>query len=133
MNSEFEIFPEHLTSYEVNYELLIRRIKTDRLLEERRRLLEHEYRKELIRPVNYSTRSLTFVVERREIETTLNSIKELMSETVNQTLHLPLSSRLNHVRERILRIPLRASRDELYATCLLLEAILREPAPSPPA
>jgi hypothetical protein len=70
MNSEFEIFPEHLTSYEVNYELLIRRIKTDRLLEERRRLLEHEYRKELIRPVNYSTRSLTFVVERREIETT---------------------------------------------------------------
>ena len=132
------IIVDYLSDYEVEYELLIRRVRTSRPVKEKRRLLEHEFLKEKSTPLNICVESLDFETDRGEIETTLESVTTLILEfesgSITDSLCRRIASRLNHVRGRIMRMPTsetdldttRGVRDELYATCLTLEADLRD-------
>ena len=140
MDAEGRIVPKFLNVYELNYELLIRRIRTTKPLEDKRRILEHELYKEITRPASFSTKHLSFEADKTEITSTLESVTTLILEfdsgTADDSLYHRIVSRLNHVRERILRTPIASqpelkeaqknTRDEFYATCLTLEADLRD-------
>lgn len=108
--------PVHLRSYELNYELRIRDVTTDRVdITLKRKFLRRELRKDLARPnVHvYQTPNFDFDVEKRELEESIASISDLVNnfDGVNSELGLRIRSRINHVLDRIRRIPENISDD----------------------
>ena len=139
----------HLLKDELEYELSIRSIKSKRDSNEKRKILARLLDKERDVPnklVNMNAYPFNFENEKTGIETTLQSIKELIEDfvgTETDPLFLRLKSRLIHVSSRINRMPLIASepsdaqqaavwkeqvefQKESFATSLVLEADLYE-------
>lgn len=131
----------HLLLPELNYELKIRKTITEKPVEDKRKILGRLIAKE--RQQNFDVSSLTipnfdFALEVTEIETTLSSIENLISDfegPSTDSCFKRANSRLIHVNHRIQRIPIEGTNDqekdiirkfknEAYATALKLEADL---------
>lgn len=132
-----EIKPNHLIIHEINYELRIRGIITERDVHEKRKILGKALRKDKNRDLVLIDPNFDFEVERNEIQSTLNSIKHLVEEfegTTSDSVYIRVQSRLCHAAGRIKRIVVTEAdgpevlnfKNEAYATCLMLEADLDE-------
>lgn len=136
-----EIFrPNHLLDYELDYELKIRSVVSQRNVSDKRKMLGTLLNKE-----NMSRRSviddnivkrLDLVIEERDIHKSLLSIADIISDfegSAQDSTFLRMKSRLSHVSSRIQRLKIddtdaamKTFKDESYATCLTLESDLHE-------
>lgn len=137
MDSSFKA--NHLLLPELNYELRIRNTITEKSHDDKRKILGRLIAKE--RQQNFNVKTLEdskfdFALEKSEIETTLNSIENLISDfegPSSDSSFKRANSRLIHVNLRIQRIPIEKAPDkdivtkfknEAFATALKLEADL---------
>lgn len=127
--------PNHLLINEINYELRIRDIVTNRDIHDKRKILGKALQKEKHRNIKLVDPNFVYITERQEITNSLESIKQLVQEFEGPTtdsLYLRLQSRLIHVTNRIQRMVITEAdgvaaelfKNESYATCLALEAEL---------
>lgn len=136
-----EVFrPNHLLDYELEYELKIRAVVTQRNVVEKRKmlglLLQKERDSNKFNIVQCMVDKLDFASEKAEIDRSLSSISDIISEfegTTKDFVFLRMKSRLVHVSNRLRRLPIpendvEASSyvQESIATCLALEADLYE-------
>lgn len=131
----------HLLLPELNYELRIRNTITEKPVEDKRKILGRLLAKE--KQKSFDVRTLIdpnfdFLNDKIEIETTLTSIENLVSDfegSSSDSCFKRANSRLNHINLRILRIPIigatdqekdivRKFKNEAFATALKLEADL---------
>lgn len=130
-----EIKPNHLLLNEINYELRVRGIITERDVHEKRKILGKLLRKERNRNLEIIDPNFNFDFERIEIQATLDNIKILVEEfegTTSDSVYARVQSRLCHAAGRINRIVVAEKdgpevlnfKNEAYATCLFLEADL---------
>lgn len=110
MSANYDIDPIHLRTYELNYELRIRKVVTDRVdISLKRKYLRRELKKDLARPhVHvYVTPNFDFELEQREISDSIRSITDLINDYDGSNVELGnrIRSRINHVLGRIGRIP----------------------------
>lgn len=136
----------HLLIEELNYELKIRQIITQRDINEKRKILSRLLEKERSSPgslIDMSNYDNIFEQECTAINASLDSIKTLLSDfegTTTDSLFKRLKSRIIHLTGRIRRMPMpdnvseqllqqaRTFKNESYATCLQFEADLFERA-----
>lgn len=127
--------PNHLLVPEINYELRIRGVITNRDIHDKRKILGKELRREANRNVRIEDPNFVYDTERLEIDATLRSIELLIQEfegSVTDSAYNRIQSRLIHVSGRIKRMALTDDdgpeaelfKNEAYATCLTLEADL---------
>lgn len=146
MDSSFKAV--HLLLPELNYELRIRNIVTQKSFDDKRKILGRLLVKEKQQNFNVSTLqdpNFDLALERAEIETTLTSLENLIGDfdgPSTDSCFKRAVSRLNHVTQRIQRIPIegitekdkdivRQFKNEVYATALKLEADLFERVKDP--
>lgn len=137
MDSSFK--SNHLLLPELNYELRIRNTITEKSQDDKRKILGRLIAKERQRNFDVTTledSKIDFALEKSEIETTLNSIENLISDfegPSSDSTFKRANSRLIHVNLRIQRIPVDKAPDrdaiskfknESFATALKLEADL---------
>lgn len=137
--------PTHLLIDELDYELKIRSVVSNRIMQDKRKILTRLLEKEIASPgrlINMSDYPHTFSSEKTAIEKSLGSIQQLVSEfegTSSDSAFSRMKSRLSHLIGRINRVPTdKVDPDELdqakeflnesYATCLQIEADLYEKA-----
>lgn len=148
VNMEDLFRPNHLLIAELDYELKIRAVFSQRNKDEKRKILTRLLEKERDRAGSQidlsrlSDQDFNFGVEQTAINVTIDSIKQLLADfegTTTDTLFLRLKSRIAHVMGRVKRIPIVDQADASYplqldyqnetvATCLYLEAELVEKA-----
>lgn len=133
--------PGHLLLSELDYELRIRKVVTNRSQDDKRkilaRLLDKERNKGSLDVVQDP--DFNFDRESEVINSTLESIKSLIAEfegPTSDSLYKRLKSRLFHITYRVQRMPIEgenaqsaiqlAFKNESYATCLQLDADLHE-------
>ena len=133
--------PTHLLLNELDYELRIRNVISNRSQDDKRKILARLLEKE--RKAGHFKISVdpnfNFDSEKDCINSTLESIKSLISEfegPTSDSLYKRLTSRLAHITYRVQRMPIeegnaqsdlhRVFKNESYATCLQLEAELEE-------
>ncbi|XP_074034260.1 uncharacterized protein [Leptinotarsa decemlineata] len=129
----------HLLFEELNYELAIRGVLTTKPHDERRRILARlldREKKSSSLLIALSLYTYNFDKEKTAIESTLNSIKNLINEfegDTTDTLYKRLKSRLAHITGRIQRMPIDINvpdevtyKNESLATCYLMDADLHE-------
>lgn len=137
----------HLLLHELNYELRIRGVTTERPHDEKRKILGRLWTKErqqCLNLMNLTDPSYDFKVERVEIESSLNSIITLVNDfegPVTDSSYKRATSRLFHITLRIQRIKLVPTDDdydqilkfknESYATTLKVEADLQDKVVEP--
>jgi len=130
--------PSHLLDYELNYELKIRSIETERNVQEKRKMLstllykEKQSNKSLIS--NKAVLELEFDEEEVDINKSMKSITDIIADfegTVGDSVYLRMKSRLFHLSKRIKRVPVPEDNheaqkylNESYASCLTLESDL---------
>lgn len=110
MSANFDIEPIHLRTYELNYELRIRKVVTDRVdIELKRKYLRRELKKDLARPEThvYVTPNFEFNLEQRELNDSIKSVTDLVNDYdgINVELGNRIRSRINHILGRLGRIP----------------------------
>lgn len=110
MIGTYNIEPGHLRTYELNYELRIRNVATDRVdITLKRKYLKRELKKDLARPhVHiYTVPNFDFELEKREISESIKSLTDLVNDYdgLNSEVGNRLQSRLNHVLGRLGRLP----------------------------
>lgn len=137
---DFTFKPVHLLLNELNYELKIRNVVTNRSQDDKRKILARLLERERVERLdNLVDPDFNFDSETEVINSTLESIKSLISEfegPTSDSLYKRLKSRLAHITGRVQRIPkngddaqsaLQVSfKNESYATCLQLDAELHE-------
>lgn len=132
----------HLLLSELNYELRIRKVTSDRPHDEKRKILGRLWTKERQQGLDLMTLvdpSYDFNIEKVEIDASLNSIANLICEfegSVNDSSYKRATTRLCHITLRIQRIKLVVTdenyeeilkfKNESYATSLKLEADLHD-------
>lgn len=132
-----EMKPNHLLVNEINYELRIRGIETNRDIHDKRKILGKAIQKEKNRNIDLVDPKFVYETERREITVTLESIRQLVQDfegPITDSVYGRIHSRLTHVIGRIKRMVIIAEngpeaelfKKESYATCLTLEAELDE-------
>lgn len=136
MNSEIK--PIHLSINELNYELRIRGVVSNRGQDERRKILRRLFeRQKSVEKFQLVDPSFSFDIEQSEVNSTLESITQLVIEfegNKEDSVFKRAKSRLVHVLGRISRLPIikgaedeqeRLSfKNETFAACLSLEADL---------
>lgn len=109
MSGIYDFQPNHLLEFELDYELKIRVASSPRNVAEKRKILGRLLRKE--KPdadINLVIVTLDIAVERREIQSSLDSVARVVDEfdgTSADSAFRRVMSRLNHVRGRASRIP----------------------------
>lgn len=132
-----ELKPRCLLVEELNYELRIRGVQTARDVNDKRKMLGKLLDRERNRDVKIEDPNFIFDTERLAIDTTLESIKQIVQEfegPPTDSTYVRVRARLAHVTARIQRMALtpdhgqeaQVFKNEAYATCLLLEAELDE-------
>lgn len=133
-----EMNPTHLLIEELNYELRIRGVVSNRSQDEKRkilrRLLERQKKSQI---VHFSDPLFSFITEQNEINSTLESITQLVIEfegNKEDSTFKRAKSRLSHVSDRISRLPINKGaedeqervsfKNESFAACISLEADL---------
>lgn len=129
--------PNHLLDYELEYELKIRAVVTQRNVADKRKMLatllakERDSKKTQISEL--MIRELKFEDEQKDIDRSIKSISDIISDfegNAQDSVVLRMKSRLAHVSNRIRRLSVGDDRDktiyvqESLATCLTLEADL---------
>lgn len=110
MELSYDFLPEHLRVYELNYELKIRGINTDKRVDttNKRKYLRRQLKSDLARPgLTYETPNFEFNSEKTEIEESLNSISSEIDDFdgSREEVYDRLNSRIKHVFGRLSRIP----------------------------
>ncbi|KAJ8983231.1 hypothetical protein NQ317_005320 [Molorchus minor] len=110
MSINYDIEPIHLRTHELNYELRIRNVATDRVdVALKRKYLKRELRKDLSRPdVHlYATPNFNIDLEKRELNESIKTITDLVNDYdgVNSELGNRMQSRIYHILGRLSRIP----------------------------
>uniref|UniRef100_V5GJP0 Uncharacterized protein n=1 Tax=Anoplophora glabripennis TaxID=217634 RepID=V5GJP0_ANOGL len=110
MLANYNIEPIHLRTHELNYELRIRNVATERVdIVLKRKYLKRELRKDLARPEvhQYTTPNFDFEVEKRELNESIRSVTELVNDYdgINPEIGSRVCSRINHILGRLIRIP----------------------------
>lgn len=110
MLANYDIEPVHLRTYELNYELRIRSVATDRVdISLKRKYLKRELKKDLARPEAhiYTLPNFDFEVEKRELNDSIKSVTELVDDYdgINLDLGHRIRSRINHILGRLGRLP----------------------------
>lgn len=129
--------PNHLLSNEINYELRIRGVVTGRDVSDKRKILGRLLNKERGRDLDIRDPDFKFDEEREAITSSVESIKNLVRDfegPSTDSLFIRLRSRLIHITGRVNRMEVNDGADadrqsfknEMYATCLQLEAELYE-------
>lgn len=130
----------HLLDYELEYELNIRFVYTERGVDDKRKMLSKLLKKELNNPgsqINMDSYKVDFMTEQTEINKSLSSITSLISDfegSSADSTFLRVKSRLAHLSGRVRRIVISKPneeeiikfKNESYATCLKLESDLDE-------
>lgn len=130
--------PSHLLDYELNYELRIRSIFTERNVQEKRKMLstllykEKTANKSLV--IDSIVRELKFDAEETDINRSMKSITDIIAEfegSIGDSVYLRMKSRLLHLSKRIKRVPVPKDNpeaekylNESFASCLTLESDL---------
>lgn len=131
--------PNHLLDYELDYELAIRGVITQRNVTDKRKILGKLLKKE--RDAGVSGSQVCFdeydynpKSEEQGINKSISSISELIDEfegTTSDSVFARIKSRINHLSGRINRLEIPEDGDEIlnfkresYATCLKLESEL---------
>ncbi|KAL3286936.1 hypothetical protein HHI36_001421 [Cryptolaemus montrouzieri] len=136
---DYEMKPNHLLIGELNYELRIRGVTSERDQDVKRKMLGRLLDKERRGQVqNLLDPSYVFANERDDIEYALLSIRQLINEfegTTSDSVYKRVKSRLAHITSRVQRMPIDAEvndheqrdfKSESYATCIELDAELHE-------
>lgn len=129
--------PIDLLSEELNYELRIRGIVSQRKdASQKRKILHKQLEKERGRDLEYVDPEYQFDSEREVIDNTLESLTQLISEfegPESDSLYKRIQSRIVYLINRVKRIkPENANpeiieyKNEAYASCLELEVLLSE-------
>lgn len=109
MSVSYDFDPSHLRVHELNYELRIRDVATDRVENAlKRKYLRRELKKDLARPdVRYITPNFDFNVEKVELDDSIKSISDLVDEFdgINDEVCRRIRSRIYHILGRLSRIP----------------------------
>lgn len=112
----YEFDPYHLRVHELNYELRIRDVITDRVDNAlKRKYLRRELKKDVARPdVQYITPDFNFNVEKAELDESIKSVSDLVDDFdgINEEVYNRSRSRIFHILGRLSRIPDNVS-DEL--------------------
>lgn len=129
--------PNHLLDYELDYELKIRGVVSQRNVSDKRKILSTLLNKENISKKslidNDVILKLDILLEKADIGKSLQSISDIISDfegTAQDSTFLRMKSRLNHVSGRVHRLPTSDDDEEIvyknesYATCLSLESDL---------
>lgn len=137
----------YLLKDEIDYELRIRGVVTDRNVNDKRKMLACLLNKE--RQANSNVLKLVdpsfdFDKESKEIESTIDSVKTLISDFEGpsaDSIYLRARTRILHLTKRILRIKLdeieadkvskQKFKDEAYASAMFLDADLHERVKEP--
>lgn len=83
MAANYDIDPNHLRIYELNYELRIRNVAADRVdVSLKRKYLRRELKKDLARPEAhvYSTPNFDFELEQKELNDSIKSTTDLLND-----------------------------------------------------
>lgn len=109
MDFDYRFDPCHLRVHELNYELRIRSISTDRVdIVLKRKYLRRELKKDMSRPtVQYATPKFDFKLEKEELDTSISSVRELVDnyDGLNEEVGIRIRSRIAHILGRLNRIP----------------------------
>ncbi|KAJ8977810.1 hypothetical protein NQ317_000067 [Molorchus minor] len=109
MSSNYDMDPMHLRTHELNHELRIRNVATDRVdVTLKRKYLRRELKKDQSRPeIRYATPHFDFDLEKGELEDSISSVTGLINDYdgVNKELGNRIKSRLNHILGRLARLP----------------------------
>lgn len=138
---------KHLLKDELDYELKIRGVKTDRNVNDKRKMLACLLSKERcgdISIVKTEDEIIDFSKEKEAIDSTIDSIRNLTSDfegPSSDSVYVRARSRILHLTKRILRINCDENdtdykikknyKDEAYATALYLDADLHEKVTEP--
>lgn len=132
--------PNHLLDYELDYELKIRGVVSQRNVNDKRKILGTLLNKENVSKksqIDFNIVSkLDLTVEKKDISKSLQSILDVISDfegTAQDSTFLRMKSRINHVSNRVQRLTIsdndedaKTYKNESYATCLTLESDLYE-------
>lgn len=134
-----EMKPRHLLAAELNYELRIRGVESNRDVNDKRKILSRLLARDRNgnRECKLEDPKYDFETERAAIVNTLDSIKAAVQEfegPATDSAYARLQSRLIHVTERVKRIvvpdqdgeDVALFKNESYASCLTFEAELDE-------
>lgn len=143
MEQSFKI--NHLLLPEINYELKIRETFTDKPMSDKRKILGRLLAKEKQQGfdcLKLKDKDFDFTQEKSEIEITLKSVENLISEFEGPSTDSGFAratTRLIHVTNRIKRLPVEGDvtgeissyKNEAYASAIKLEADLYERVKDP--
>lgn len=106
----YDVDPNHLRIYELNYELKVRNLNADKVdTASKRKFLRKEFRKDASRPgvFKYKIDKFDFDSEKTEVSETIQSVTELVEnfDGINDEVSKRIRSRLNHVFGRLSRFP----------------------------
>lgn len=130
------IKPIHLAVNELDYELRIRGVVTQKEVVKRQKILQLALDRESQKVVHLSDPEFNFDTEKDAVNNSIDSINGLVLEfegNENDAAYKRIKSRLSHLSGRILRIPcapeeidINTFKKESYATCLEMEAELED-------
>lgn len=129
--------PVHLHIDELNYELRIRGIVTNKDVHKKRKILKRALEREAFRKIDLTDPEFEYRTECDEINDILNSISTLIDDfegPSTDSVFKRIISRLVHITDRVKRMPISDDKkddaihfkNEAHATCLELEAKLYE-------
>lgn len=133
---DIPIKPIHLSCDELNYELRIRGVVTQKEVVKRQKILQRALEREVNEPITLIDPDFSFETEKINVNATLSSINAVVSKfegNESDQSYKRIKSRLAHIIGRVLRMPCQTNekdiqtfKQESYATCLEIEAELAD-------